>query len=136
LYKIAMAYNKEELEKQILKAIEENELTFFNEIPLYIAPTLSTLYEWEFEKSEAIKNLLEQNKVRQKSKMRRKWRESDNPALQIAAFKLLADDEEMKKLTMTKVESSGPNGGSIQTESKHVVEFRNYAGTGDSSTVQ
>lgn len=129
-----MAYNKEELEQQILKVIEENELTFFNEISLYVAASRATLYNQEVDKLDTIREALETNRIKQKAAMRKKWRGSDNPALQISAYRLLADEEEMKKLTMNKVETSGPNGGAIQTESKHIVEFRDY-GKGDQATV-
>lgn len=108
-----MAYDKEKIEKEILQAIEEEELTFFTEVCLYVKPALSTLYEMELEKSEAIKELLSNNKVKHKQKMRRKWLDSDNATLQISAYKLLADDEELKKLTMNKVEASGPNGEAL-----------------------
>jgi hypothetical protein len=37
--------------------------------------------------------------------MKRKWVEGDNPALQIAAFKLIAEDDEVDKVTLTKVKN-------------------------------
>lgn len=97
-----MAYNKEELEQEILKVIDEQELTFISEIPVFIPASLATLYNHDLEKLESIKNALAKNKVKQKSGMRKKWRNSDNPALQIAAFKLIAEPEEIEKLTTTK----------------------------------
>lgn len=130
-----MAYDKDILEKQIIEAIEREELTFFSEIVLFVAVSRATLYNLEFDKLDSIKEKLDTNRVKHKNTMRRKWRDSDNATLQISAYKLLADDDELKKLTMNKVESSGLNGGPIQTESKHVVEFRNY-GEADSTAVQ
>lgn len=108
-----MAYDKEKIEKEILKAIEEEELTFFSEVPLFVSPARSTLYELELDKSDKIKELLSANKLKLKNKMRRKWRESDNATLQISAYKLLADDDELKRLTVNKAEVSGPNGESL-----------------------
>lgn len=128
-------YDKERLEQQIVGVIEKEELTFFTEISLYIPASERTLYNKDLQELQTIKEALEKNRLKHKQSMRRKWRDSDNATLQISAYKLLADDEELKKLTMNKVEASGPNGAPIQTESKHIVEFRNY-GEGDTPAVQ
>lgn len=122
-----MAYKKEQVVSQILKAIEKHKITFFDEICLYVEPALSTLYSWKLEEIEDIKAALAKNKISRKSKMRNKWEQSENATLQIAAYKLIADDEEIAKLNTSKVqaEHSGKNGDPIQTENKHIVEFRN-----------
>lgn len=124
-------YDKEILEQQIVDVINREELTFFTEISLYIPASERTLYNKDLQELQSIKDALEKNRLKHKQTMRKKWRDSDNATLQISAYKLLADDEELKKLTMNKVEASGPNGTPIQTESKHIVEFRNY---GESNT--
>jgi hypothetical protein len=116
-----MAYDRVKLEKQIIEAIEREELTFFSEIVLFVKPALSTLYEMELEKSETIKAALEANKLRQKAKMRKKWVESDNATLQISAYKLIADNEELEKLTMNKVDASVKGDLNIKW-----AEIRNY----------
>ena len=100
-------YNKEIIHKQCVEAIVKEGLTFFADLSLYVEPTLSTLYEWKFEQSEDIKNALSKNKLDSKRKMRRKWESSDNATLQLAAYKLLADKEEIDALTMNKVDTSG-----------------------------
>lgn len=132
-----MAYDKAEIEKKALEAIIEHELTFFDEITLYVEPTRKTLYEWELHKSDNIKEALEKNRLKKKKKMRCKWEDSDNATLQIAAYKLIADDDEIAKITMTKTsnEHSGINGGAIQTETKHVVEFHDFTGKGNKTEV-
>jgi hypothetical protein len=133
-----MAYNKTEIEAKAIQAIKENELTFFDEITLYVEPTRKTLYEWELHKSDNIKEVLEKNRLTRKKKMRKKWEDSDNATLQIAAYKLIADDEEIAKITMTKTsnEHTGKDGNPIQNEIKHVVEFHDFTGTGNNTAVQ
>jgi hypothetical protein len=116
-----MAYDRVKLEKQIIEAIEREELTFFSEIVLFVKPALSTLYEMELEKSETIKAALEANKLRQKAKMRKKWVDSDNATLQISAYKLIADNEELEKLTMNKVDACVKGDLNIKW-----AEIRNY----------
>lgn len=100
-------YDKEKLHEDCIRIVKEEKLTFFSDLTIYIEPTLSTLYEWEFEKSEDIKKELAKNKLAIKKKMRNKWELSDNPALQLAAYKLVAEKSELDALTMNKVESSG-----------------------------
>jgi hypothetical protein len=132
-----MAYDKGEILEQALVAIKEHKLTFFDEITLYVAPALSTLYEWKLEESDDIKNALRTNRISRKTKMRKKWEDSENAVLQLAAYKLIAEKEEIERLTMSKVssEQSGPNGGPIQTETKHVVEFHDFTGKGNTTEV-
>lgn len=131
-----MAYDKEEIVGKALKAIEENNITFFDDICLYVEPSRATLYDWELDKLDTIKEALGKNKIRRKKKMRDKWEESDNATLQIAAYKLLAEPEEIERITVSKVQSeqSGPNGGPIQTENRHVVEFHDMS-NGDTPKV-
>jgi hypothetical protein len=108
-----MAYDKATIEAQAIEVITKEGLTFFNDLQIYLEPSMSTLYEWELEKSENIKKALAVNRLGKKKKLRGKWEDSDNPALQIAAYKLMADEEELIKLTSNKHELSGKGGGAI-----------------------
>jgi hypothetical protein len=121
-----MAYNRQKIEDEAVKVIKKEKLTFFTDLQIYLEPSLSTLYEWELEKSEEIKKALAVNRLSVKKKMRINWQDSDNPTLQVAAYKLLADDEELVKLTSNKHEISGDKGGPIKTENKHIVEFHDF----------
>ena len=56
-----------------------------------------------------LKGLLELNRVTLKVSMRSKWYTSNAPALQMALMKLIATPEELKKLSMTFVESENTN---------------------------
>lgn len=105
-------YDKDRIITDILTAIEQEKLVLFTDISAFVAPSLSTLYEWELDKSETIKSALDKNKVQIKLKMRRNWQSNDNPTLQIAAFKLLANDDELQKLSTSynKNEHSGEMG--------------------------
>lgn len=97
-------YNREEILEQCIEVIRKEKLTFFNDLAIYIEPTMATLYEWEFEKSEILKSELRKNKLASKKKMRTKWEDSDNATLQIAAYKLIAEKEEIEALTINKVD--------------------------------
>lgn len=101
-----MAYNKDKIYKEVIKAIDDNKLKHFSHIESFIEPSLKTLKEWNWDNGECsecatIKRKLIINKIEAKIKMSNKWENSDNPTLQIAAFKLIATDEERKCLSST-----------------------------------
>jgi hypothetical protein len=62
-------------------------------------------YNLELEKSETIKEAINLNKTKAVSYMINKWIASENPTLQISAFKVLCDDDERKKLSMQFMET-------------------------------
>lgn len=94
-----MAYNTEELEKKSLAAIKRHKLVFIDEVVSFLPCSTSTFYGHELEKSEAIKKALEENRIKGKLSSRRKWADSDNATLQIAYYKLLSTEDELRKLT-------------------------------------
>lgn len=95
-----MAYDKAEILEQAIAAIKKNELTTMKEVLFYIPVKKTIVYspEWETEFLNPIKEELETMAVNLKHKMKKKWRNSRQPILQIAAFKLMADDEELAAL--------------------------------------
>jgi hypothetical protein len=118
-------YDKETELENVLKAISDEAICFFEDIELYVGPSKRAMQLWGFHELPAIKDALAKNKVRRKVKMRRKWEDSDNAALQIAAYKLIAEPEEIERITMSKVTSelTGKDGQAIQTENKLTVEI-------------
>ena len=107
-----MAYNKELIYEEVIKAIKDNKLKHFDYIEGFVEPCTKTLYEifpMGGDESHAIKRELSLNKINSKTKMVNKWEESDNATLQIAAYKLIASDEERQALSTNyqKTEHSG-----------------------------
>jgi hypothetical protein len=115
-------YDKSEILEQALKAIQENELTTISEVVSYVPCKESILYEteeWKLEVLEPIKKSLNDMKVSLKAKMKKEWRKAaSNPSLQIAAFKLMADDDEMVRLStsINKNEHTGKDGKELFPE--------------------
>lgn len=99
-----MAYKKEELEKKCLAVIKEHKLVFLEEVISYLPCSKSTFYDLRLHESDLIKKEIQEIKVSLKTKMRRKWMNSENASLQIANYKLLASDEELARLTSSKVD--------------------------------
>ena len=104
-----MAYDKDKVYEQAKEAIEKHKLFFIDDIVAFLPIAKSTFYEWKLEQSEQLKAMLEKNRIELKVSMRSKWYKSNAPALQMALMKLIANPEELKKLSMnyTDVTSNG-----------------------------
>jgi hypothetical protein len=102
-----MAYDREEIYNTAIKAIEENNLYFLEDVIAYITCGRSWFYENfkdGMDKMDNIKEALEVNRVNTKVKMRKKWEDSENATLQIGLMKLISTDEEAHRLNGTKQE--------------------------------
>ena len=95
-----MAYNKEEILEKAKEAIVEHRLFFIDDIVAFLPISRATFYNWDFDKLDELKELLNQNRTELKVSMRSKWYKSNAPALQMALMKLIASPEELRKLSM------------------------------------
>lgn len=93
-----MAYKKKELEKQSLEAIQKHNLFFIQDVVAFLPCNSATFYNHELEQLETIKEALAENRIKTKNGLRAKWYKNDNATTQIVLYKLLADDEELRKL--------------------------------------
>lgn len=102
-------YDRNELVTKVLRVIEEEKLVFFDDIAAFVEPSRATLYNMELHDLDTIKDALDKNKLARKLKMRRNWESLDSAPLQIAAYKLMATDDELEKLNTSynKNENSG-----------------------------
>ena len=99
-----MAYKTEELEKKALAAIKRHKLMFFEHIVAYLPCSKETFYNHKLHESDAIKKAVETMRVGKKTKMLTNWIDSESNALQIAAMKMIATEEEAHRLSGTKTE--------------------------------
>lgn len=95
-----MAYDKKKIYEQAKEVIVKHKLFFIDDIVAFLPIAKSTFYEWKLEQSEELKELLEQNRVELKVSMRSKWYKSNSPALQMALMKLIANKDELRRLSM------------------------------------
>jgi len=95
-----MAYDRKKIFEQAKEVIVKHKLFFIDDIVAFLPIAKSTFYEWKLEQSEELKELLEQNRVELKVSMRSKWYKSNSPALQMALMKLIANKDELKRLSM------------------------------------
>lgn len=126
-------YDKVKILETAKTAIKDNECTTIEEVCSYLPCDQSTLFskdEWKIEVLEPIKRELDLMKTSLKAKMKQTWRKSDsNPTLQIAAFKLMATDDELNILNTNKVlnEHTGKDGNPIQSENTLKVEVHDFS---------
>lgn len=94
-------FNYEKLKKKALKILEKKrDIYFFSDLAIELGVSRQYLYERGFspDKDDALKEALENNKKFVKRGLRAKWYTNDNATTQVALYKLLADDEELKRL--------------------------------------
>lgn len=100
-----MVYDTKELEQRALKILRENEIvTTIENLASRMGISKVTLYSHGLNELNTIKEAIEKNKIDIKETLRQKWLVSDNPTLQIAVYKLLAEDDEYLKLANAKGE--------------------------------
>lgn len=117
-----MTDKKQTYEKQLLEAIENNNIKFFDHCFAFVPFSSATAYNHELEKLETIKEALNKNKVAAKNKMLCKWTESENATLQVAAYRLLSTPEEHKLLNQSYLDQTS-NGKEI---SQTTVVFKDF----------
>lgn len=94
-----MAKSTKQHEKDIVALIKEKKIMRVTHIfPFYAHLKRAQFYNLGLDKSEDIKEALETNRTAGVDYLLKKWMESDNPTLQIAAMRLICDSEEHQKL--------------------------------------
>jgi hypothetical protein len=97
-----VAYDKDELEKKALAAIKRHKIKFITHVWAYLPCSLSTFYAQGLEKSETLKDAVERNRTSSKVGRLNKWEKSQNATLQVAYYKLIADEDEAHRLNGSK----------------------------------
>lgn len=104
-----MAYDKEKLYIQAKEIIENNKHVYFIEDLVSLLPcdktTFYRLFDIESNEYDAIKTLLDQNRIDLKIRLRSKWSDSENATLQITLMKLICTDDERKKMSVNYTEN-------------------------------
>ena len=113
--------NKKFLERQkfyinkVLKALDKNpDIYQFCDLELIVPYARCTLYNYNLDKVDKIKEKLEQNKINFKRLLRIDMRKTKNPTCLIALYKLLGTQEERDALNNAKIDVSANVGVSTQ----------------------
>lgn len=96
-----MAYDTQELHQRCLEAIDREGLYFIKDIPPTIGIAESTWWDHFPKDSEEHKEqvlALNYQKAHTKIRMRHRWKNSGNATLELALYKLIAEDDERRAL--------------------------------------
>jgi len=102
-----MAYDKKKIFQQAKEVIVKHKLFFIEDIVAFLPCDKTTFYRFfepESNEYNELKELLETNRVELKVSMRSKWYKSNAPALQMALMKLIANPDELKRLSMSHID--------------------------------
>ena len=93
-------------EKELLEIIEDRKIMFFSHAFAYASFSLATAYNHGLEKLETIKEALAKNRASGVTYMLNKWIGSDNATLQIAAMRIIADEDIRRSLNQQYIEQT------------------------------
>jgi hypothetical protein len=105
-----MTYKTHELEQAALQAIKTRKLLFIEDVVACLPCSKPTFYQHKLNELDSIKDAIERNRIETKLKIRKKLFESDNPIALIAAYKLVANDDELDRLTTNRQTPRLPEG--------------------------
>ena len=93
-------------EKELLEIIEDRKIMFFSHAFAYASFSAATAYNHNLEKLDTIKEALAKNRASGVTYMLNKWIGSDNATLQIAAMRIIADEEIRRSLNQQYIEQT------------------------------
>jgi len=98
-----------ELKEKAIKVINENDLIFIEDICAYLGVSKTLFYDkfkLNSDDYNELSEMLEKNKIKLKTSIRKKWFESDRDTGLMALYKLCSTPEEHKKLQQNYVDHS------------------------------
>ena len=93
-------------EKELLEIIEDRKIMFFSHAFAYTSFSAATAYNHNLEKLDTIKEALAKNRASGVTYMLNKWIGSDNATLQIAAMRIISDEEIRRSLNQQYIEQT------------------------------
>lgn len=93
-------------EKELLEIIKERKIMFFSHAFAYASFSPATAYNHNLEKLDTIKEALAKNRASGVTYMLNKWIGSDNATLQIAAMRIISDEELRRSLNQQYIEQT------------------------------
>lgn len=99
-----MAHNKEKVFEKAKEISKSMKLFWIEDICSLIPISKPKFYEFfpiNSNEMNELKEILDKNRMELKVSLRKKWHESTAPALQMALMKLLSNQEELRRLSMT-----------------------------------
>lgn len=98
-------YTTEELEQMSIELIEKHQIISIKELATFLPISRQSFYNHGLDKFDSIKDSMERIKTSTANELRIKWKNSDNATLQVALMKLVASDEDRKRLATSYMET-------------------------------
>jgi hypothetical protein len=98
-------YTTEELEQMSIELIEKHQIISIKELASFLPISRQSFYNHGLDKFDSIKDSMERIKTSTANELRIKWKNSDNATLQVALMKLVASDEDRKRLATSYMET-------------------------------
>jgi hypothetical protein len=99
-----------EKEAQLLKVIIQKKWMRWSHIDWNVVGfSRQTAYVYELDKSDTIKNQLAENRSKAVDYLLQKWIASDNATLQIAAMRIVAEEEDRQRLNQQYIDHTSKN---------------------------
>jgi hypothetical protein len=95
-------YRKNQIESVSLQVIQEKNIVFLNDIFPFVPFSRGLFYQRKCNELDSLKKAIENNRIRIKNELLQNWIESENPVLQLAAYKLIGTPDEVNRLTSVK----------------------------------
>jgi hypothetical protein len=105
-----MTYKTHELEQAALQAIKTRKLLFIEDVVACLPCSKPTFYQHKLNELDSIKDAISFNRIETKLKIREKLFESDNPIALIASYKLVANNDELERLSANRQMPRLPEG--------------------------
>ena len=97
-------YDPKELFKDAQKLVKKHKLFWVEDIIAFLPISKETFYRYyptTSDEYDTLKKLLEENRIQLKISLRAKWHNSKAPALQMALMKLISNEDELKRLSVS-----------------------------------
>ena len=123
-----MALEKDEILRKALLLIEEHGMMFHSEIFSLLPISEASYYNWKFNKDPAILEALSTNRVITKRGLRNKMFNSEHPTSWIALYKLIGDEDEVRRLNNEAAHPVLPDKMTLEivgVSKKELKEFQN-----------
>lgn len=98
-------YTTQELEQMSIELIEKHQIISIKELASFLPISRQSFYNHGLDKFDSIKDSMERIKTSTANELRIKWKNSDNATLQVALMKLVASDEDRKRLATSYMET-------------------------------
>ena len=101
---------QKQYEETLIGFIEKYKICRWSHIDWqYLGFSRSTAYEYDLDKLDTIKGKLEENRQSVVNYLLQKWIKSDNATLQIAAMRIVAEEEDRQRLNQQYIDHTSKN---------------------------